>query len=130
MTVEILTEANFELYCAKAYDVRYYTSPEDLKQDLKRIGYIKKLLIRYAEDGDLKTQLILNHIIVLNNVFGAKATSSILFFKLEEMFSFVKPFLTFLSICPEFLFNIKVEGIINIDEIPEDPTIKKALETL
>ncbi len=128
--MEVLTENNFILYCAKAYDVRYYTSTEDLYNDLKRIGYIKKLLVRYAESGDLKLQLILNHIIVLNNVFGPTPTTTILFFKLEEMFAFVKPFLSYLSICPDYLHNIKVEGVINMDDIPEDPDIKKALDAL
>ena len=78
---EPLTNDNFILYCAKHY-INPVSDTKEFLEDLARIKYIKKLLTRYRESGDLKERLILNHIIILNNVFGATATPRILFCKL------------------------------------------------
>ena len=63
---ENLTEKNFLLYCASHYDNAKYASTEDFIEDLNRLKYIKKLITRYLEYGELKERLILNHIIVLD----------------------------------------------------------------
>ena len=79
MNTEAINDKNFILFCASHYDNYEYSSTEDFFDDLKRIKYIKKLVTRYVEKGDLKERLILNHIIVLNNCFGAEITAKILF---------------------------------------------------
>ena len=81
---EQLTDKNFLLFCAANYDNPQYYSTEDFYEDLNRIKYIKKLITRYIESGDLKERLILNHIIVLNNCFGAEVLCRILYLKLKN----------------------------------------------
>lgn len=127
---EVLTEDNFILYCAKHYDGRHCSSTEEFYEDLKRIGYIRKLITRYIISGDLKERLILNHIIILNNVFGPTVTCRILYFKLEEYMKYIKPFLVLLNILPETIQNIKKINCINMDYIDMDQGIIEALRKI
>lgn len=127
---EPLDKNNFILYCAKHYDCRYASSTEDFNDDLNKIKYIKKLLTRYAETGVLKERLILNHIIVLYNVFGAEVTPRILYFKLKDQFQYVKPFLELLNILPQFIYNVDGEEIIDLSNIPTDQIIAEELKKL
>lgn len=120
---EQLTDKNFLLYCASHYDNAKYSSTEDFIEDLNRLKYIKKLITRYIENGDLRERLILNHIIVLNNCFGPEVTSKIIFLKLEHQMKYVKPFLVFLEILPEKIYNVNDKSIIHTDEIEMDETI-------
>ena len=74
----------------------------EFNDDMKRFKYIKRLFRKYEETGILKERLLLNHIIVLNNLFGAEASSTLLFFKTEQLhWSALKGFLEFLNIMPE-----------------------------
>jgi hypothetical protein len=98
LVFEKLTEENLFLYAAKHYDNPTFTDIEDFHEDLKRFKYIKRLLNRYLEHGDLAERLILNHLIVVFNMFGVEATLNILDLKLEEKhWPVVKPFLIFLK---------------------------------
>ena len=75
---------------------------KEFLDDMKRFKYIKRLLRKYQDNGPLKERLILNHIIVLNNVFGADACSTLLLFKLEtSLWKYVKPFMELLNILPD-----------------------------
>jgi hypothetical protein len=127
---EHLTDENFLLYCAKYYDNPQCHSTEEFLEDLNRIKYIKKLITRYVESGDLKERLILNHIIILYNVFGAEHLASILYLKMEPQYKYIKPFLVLLNIMPERLLNIKEQKSINTDMIPMDENIIKQLRVL
>lgn len=127
---EVLSEANFHLYCAKHYDDRHCSSTEEFIEDIKRLGYIKKQLTRYESTGELKERLILNHIIILNNVFGPEVTVRILYFRLKDQFKYIKPFLLLLNILPPFIHNIGDENIINTDCIQMDPVIIEALRKI
>lgn len=127
---EPLTRDNFLLYCAKHYDGRFCSSTEDFYADLNRIKYIKKLLTRYEQSKILKERLILNHIIVLNNVFGPEATSRILYFKLRSQFHLVKPFLLLLSILPKYMHNINGEYLIDTDLLEADQFIQQRLDEI
>ena len=98
--------------------------------DLKRIKYIKKLVTRYVEKGDLKERLILNHIIVLNNCFGAEITAKILFLKLKSRLHYIKPFLIFLNILPERLYNVGGEKIIDTNMVSMDQEIINRLRKI
>ena len=120
---EKLTDKNFLLYCASHYDNVKYASTEDFVEDLNRLKYIKKLITRYVEYGELKERLILNHIIVLNNCFGPEVLCRILYLKLRPQMKFIKPFLVLLNIMPERLYNIDDEIIIDTDLIEMDQNI-------
>jgi hypothetical protein len=97
-----LNEDNFLLFAIKNYENPQAVAKEDFDKDLNHFKYIKRLLKRYKKTGELKTHLLINHFIVLYNIFG-EATTPMLFFKLErEMWSQVKTFIMFLNRLPEF----------------------------
>lgn len=121
--MEKLTDKNFLLYCAANYDNAQYASTEEFIEDLNRIKYIKKLITRYVENGDLKERLILNHIIVLNNCFGPEVLSRILYLKLKYQMKYVKPFMVLLEIMPDRIFNVNEEKVIDTNLIEMDPVI-------
>jgi hypothetical protein len=120
---ENLTDKNFLLYCASHYDNVKYASTEDFVEDLNRLKYIKKLITRYIEYGELKERLILNHIIVLNNCFGPEVLNRILYLKLRPQMKYIKPFLVLLNIMPDRLYNIDDQNIIDTDLIEMDQNI-------
>ena len=93
-----LTEDNLFLYAAKHYYNPQFSDIEEFHEDLKRFKYIKRLANRYLETGELAERLMLNHLIVVFNVFGVEAGLNILELKLEEKhWPIVKPFLIFLK---------------------------------
>jgi len=91
-----LTESTFLLYAAKHYDNPHCADVVEFEDDLKRFQYIRKLLVRYKADGDLKERLILNHLIVIYNVFGPEATNMI-FMKIKDLHDCLKPFVVYLN---------------------------------
>jgi len=127
MINEKLTDKNFLLYCAHNYDNFRYASTEDFIEDMNRLKYIKKLLTRYIENGDLKERLILNHIIVLNNCFGPEVLCKILYLKLKSQMKYIKPFLILLNILPDKIMNVGDEQIIDTDMIEIDSFIVNKL---
>jgi hypothetical protein len=110
MNIEKLDESNFLLYAAKHYENPQCYDTVEFYDDLKRFKYIKRLFNRYAEEGDLKERLILNHIIVLINVFGPEPTAKMLFLKCRGLEEYLKPFLLFLNILPEKIENLGIEN--------------------
>ena len=78
-----LNESNYLLFAIKFYDNPQSVTREDFESDLKRIRYVKRLLKRYHNNGELKVHLILNHLIILFNVFN-EATVPLLFYNLDE----------------------------------------------
>jgi hypothetical protein len=128
--VEKLTNENFLIYCAKYYDNPQCHSTEEFIEDLRRIKYIKKLITRYVEHNDLKERLILNHIIILNNVFGAELLCRILLLKMRNEFKYIKPFLVLLNILPEKVYNVGEEKIIFTDLISMDENLVKVLRKI
>ena len=128
---ELLTKDTFVLYCTRHYDGRYCATMDDFNEDLNKIKYIRKLVTRYETTGELKERLILNHLIVLNNVFGAVAASRIIYFKLRDQFKVLKPFLSTIGILPDHYYNIDHEGSIVITNMIEtDPKVEEALKEL
>ena len=121
-----LNEDNFMLYAAKAY-----TSPHcimsEFEGDIKRTKYLKRLFRRYKVTKSLKERLILNHIILLNNVFGTEATARILFYKIDERdYDLLKTFLSYLNIMPDSIHGIGGKNIYNCD-IPLNDDIAEIL---
>ena len=97
-----LTAANFPLFAIKNYENPQAVTKEDFEKDLQHFKYIKRLLKRYKNTGELKTHLLLNHFIILYNIFG-EATTPMLFFKIEEeLWSVMKTFVVFLDKLPEY----------------------------
>ena len=116
-----LTEKNLLLYAAKHYSNPTFSDIEDFYEDLKRFKYIKRLLNRYLETDDLSERLILNHLIVIFNMFGIEAALNILDLKLEEKhWPVVKPFLIFLK----YIKNDQYTGI------TMDPTVVETLRKI
>ena len=97
-----LNEDNYLLFAIKFYDNPQSITMEDFQTDLKRIRYVKRLLKRYKNTGELKTHLILNHLIILFNVFNDAAVP-LLFYNLErDLWPAIKSFLIFLNRFPEY----------------------------
>ncbi len=97
-----LNNKNFKLYAAAKYNNPECVDVEEFKQDLNRFKYLKRLLKRYELTGDLQERLILNHLIVLYNVFGIEAGNRMIWYKInEEHWHYIKPFLVYLHYLPE-----------------------------
>ena len=102
MRFDELNESNYMLFAIKFYDNPQAVTKDDFEADLKRIRYIKRLLKRYKNTGELKIHLILNHITILFNVFN-EAAVPLLFYNLEEdLWPSIKSFLMFLNRIPEY----------------------------
>ena len=115
---ENLTKDNIMMYAIQHYHNPSCEGMGEFKDDMKRFKYIKRLFRKYKDTGILKDRLLLNHIIVLNNLFGAEASSTLLFFKTEQdHWSALKSFLEFLNIMPEN----------DLQTIPTDDIVKQKL---
>ena len=126
---ENLNEDNFLIYAMKNYNSPNVTMDE-FEEDIKRLKYIKRLIKRYKSTGELKERLILNHIIVLGNVFGVEATVRMLFYKFDqEDLSIIKTFLLFLQYMPARVRGIKGKEYLSSD-ISIDMKISKLLMQL
>ena len=107
-----LDDENFTLYASQIYDNPSYESDDEFLEDLNRIKYIKRLFFRYDNTGELKLRLILNHIIILTNVFGNEGTTRILFYKSEEKYyGYIKSFLKYLNCLPSVIPELNLKEI-------------------
>lgn len=102
MRFDELNEDNYLLFAIKFYDNPQAVTRDDFEDDLKRIKYIKRLLKRYRNTGVLKTHLILNHLIVLFNVFDDAAVPLLLYNLESDLWPAIKSFLLFLNRLPEY----------------------------
>lgn len=110
-----VNDANFQMLAIKAYDKPNAIMAEFL-EDYKRVKYIKRLIGKYRATGDLKTRLILNHIIVLGNVFGVDFTVRMLLLKLDpDHIPVAKTFLIYLGYMPESIRTIRGKLVWNSD---------------
>jgi len=126
-----IDDSNFILYAAKYYDNPQCIDEAEFFDDLKRIKYIKRLFNKYEETGELKDRLILNHLVVLYNLFGSEAATRMLFFRLKDHRHLLKPFLIFLSELPERVTGIGIRNeTIITSEIPIDQTIVDVLRSI
>jgi len=111
-----LTDKNIDLYMMKHYDNPQCADLEEYNDDIKRIKYLKRLFNRYENTGDLKERLILNHIVVLYNVFDVGSATKILFFKIDSsLWSILKTFLIFLGYMPDRIEGIRGNIILSSD---------------
>jgi hypothetical protein len=128
MLFDNLTNDNVLMYAIKAYDKPNCIMSE-FQEDMKRFNYLKRLFQRYRKYDELREQLVLNHLIVLYNVFGPEVATRLLFYKMsKEDYSALKTYLLFLSCMPEKVQGIKVNDIhssdISVDMNIED-TLRK-----
>ena len=129
MSFDDLNNDNIMMYAMKAYD-RPNCIMSEFKDDMKRFNYLKRLFLRYRKIGELREQLVLNHLVVLYNVFGPEVTSRMLFFKMsKDDYPALKTYLLFLSIMPERIRGIKGQDIISSD-IPVDKRIADILREI
>lgn len=123
MKFDELNEDNYILFAIKYYDNPQAVTKEDFFEDLNRFKYIKKLLRKYVKTKDLKINLLINHFIIVFNVFG-DASIPLLFYKIEEeLWSSMKTFLFFLNRIPEYPKSF-------LDEIPIDDICLKELNSI
>jgi hypothetical protein len=116
---EKLNESNFLVFAMHHYDNPQCHSLQEFEEDLKKFLYLKKLLSRYKNNGELRERLILNHIIVLYNIFGESATQ-MLFYKIDEScWDSLITFLVYLDRMPETIpeFNIILSDIVLDEDI-------------
>lgn len=127
--IENLCDDNFTIYAMKSFDKPNCIMSE-FEEDLKRIKYVKRLIRRYRVTGEMKERLILNHLIVLSNVFGVEATVKMLFYKLDrEDYDILKTFLIFLNFMPKVVSGIRGINIHSAD-ISVDFFVAKKLRTI
>jgi hypothetical protein len=103
------------MYAMKAYDKPNCLMSE-FKEDMKRFNYIKRLFHKYRKNNELREQLVLNHLVVINNVFGAEVATRLLFYKIsKEDYSTLKTYLLFLNLMPNIVRGIKGQDIRSSD---------------
>lgn len=106
---------NFLLYAAKHYISPHYIEQEFFN-DLKRIKYIKRLIQKYSVSGELRERLILNHIIMVYNVFESESCTKMLFLKIMPRdYPVLKTFLIYLNLMPDVVKNVNGKNIISSD---------------
>jgi len=125
--IETLNDNNFLFFAAKAYN-NVHGDTKEFLSDVKRFKYLKKLFTRYKTTGELKERLILNHIIILYNVFGVNSAGRMLFLKLNIYKEQLKPFLVLLSVLPKVVYFGKYK--LDTDDIISDSKITEALRKI
>jgi hypothetical protein len=124
-----LNEENFLMYAMKAYTSPHYVMSE-FEGDLKRTKYLKRLFRRYKITKSLKERLVLNHLILLYNVFGVEPATRILFFRIDEVdYDVLKTFLTYLNYMPDFVKGINGKDI-SSSNIPIDVNVANILKEI
>lgn len=130
MLIEKLDDSNFILFAAKHYNNPQCYDTDEFYDDLKRFKYLKRLFGKYHESGELRERLILNHIIILYNIFGNEATR-MLFCKLVGYYQYLKPFLVMLGRMPDKVVNIGPAcDTIYSSQIQMDKNIVEALRKI
>lgn len=124
--MEILNDDNFLIWAAQHYESFHTT--EDFMEDIKRIKYLKKIITKYEQSNIIKERVVLNHLIILNNVFGPDNLCKILFLKMNNQMRYIKPFLIYLNILPD-----KISGLdhsIDTTSIEMDNNIVQILRNI
>jgi hypothetical protein len=129
MSFDNLTDDNVMLYAIKAYDKPNCIMSE-FSEDMKRFNYLKRLFRRYRKHNELRERLILNHLVVLNNVFGVEVTTRLLFYEMSPNdYPQLKTYLLFLSCMPDVIVGIKGNNILS-SSIEVNMEIANVLRTL
>lgn len=125
-----MNDNNFLMYAIKNYDNPDCGGVEDFYDDLNRFKYLKRLFRKNVRGEELKERLILNHIIVLYNLFGNSAATRMLFYKIEsDHWSQLKTFLVFLNVMPEII-HLPSGDYIHGSQIGLDPDLVEILRKI
>jgi len=111
-----LTNKNFQAFALKHYDDPQCEDVADFQEDLRRIRYLKRLLFRHHEYGEVRERLMLNHLICLFNVFGYDACMRMLQFKIQEdaYWSSIKTMLLYMGYVGEdFQPSLSLDEVLN-----------------
>ena len=129
MIFDNLMNDNIMMYAVKAYDKPNIVMSV-FKEDMKRFNYLKRLFRRYRKVGEMREQLVLNHLVVLYNVFGPEVATRLLFFKMSnDDYSSLKTYLLFLSCMPNIVKGIRGNDILSSD-IEVDMKIAETLRNI
>jgi hypothetical protein len=129
MSFDNLTDDNVMLYAIKAYDKPNCIMSE-FSEDMKRFNYLKRLFRRYRKHNELRERLVLNHLVVLNNVFGVEVTTRLLFYEMSPNdYPQLKTYLLFLSCMPDVIVGIRGKNILS-SSIEVNMEIANVLRTL
>ena len=128
---ENLTLKNSLLFAMRCYDNPQCLDEEEFIEDYKRLKYVKRLCRRYVQTGCISERLMLNHLVLLNNVFGPPATSRLLFLKCndERMYRVLKVFMTYMGTLPEVVPGVDGADIYT-QLIPLDDKLLAKLQAL
>lgn len=131
MRQQKLDESNALIYAAQNYINVNCVDTVEFYDDLKRFQYIKRLLNKYKETGEFKDRLILNHIIILYNVFEHTACTRLLFLKLPEHHNCLKTILTYMGYMPKIVYDIGISATNYYnDQIVGDVKIEQELQKI
>lgn len=129
MFFDDLNSENFLIYAMKAYD-RPDCIMSEFREDMKRFNYLKRLFYRYRKTNEIRERLIINHLIVLYNVFGPEVCTRMLFYKMsKEDYPVLKTYLLFLNYMPNIVKSIRGKDIISND-ISIDLNVADALRKI
>ena len=124
-----LNNENFIIYAMKAYEKPNCLMSE-FKEDMKKFNYLKRLFHKYRKSGELKEQLVLNHLVVIYNVFGPEPATRMLFYRMSENdYSVLKTYLIFLNLMPAIVKSIRGQDIRSSD-IEVDMTVAEVLRKI
>ncbi len=126
-----VTPKNALIFAMKAYENPQCMSVEEFHEDYKRFKYVKRLCRRYVTTQRMGERLMLNHLILLTNVFGVESTCRLLFVKCEDdkLWRALKPFLLYLRMLPEIVWGVNGKNILT-DKIPLDEKLYRKLKEL
>ena len=123
MRFDELNESNYIMFAIKNYENPQAVTQEDFYEDMKRFKWVKRLLNKYKNTGDLNVHLVMNHFIILYNVFG-DATTGLLFYKIDkDLWSILKTFIVFLGRLPDYPKTA-------LHDVPVDPKCLEVLKEL
>ena len=121
-----LNEDNYIMFATKYYDNPQCTTVEEFNDDLNKIKYVKRLFNRFLETGELRTNLILNHLIMIYNLFDNESGTRILFYKIEDnSWAVLKPFLIYLRRMPKIVRGVRGTDIRDGDIQLDQHVVKK-----
>ena len=130
MFFDYVNDNNFMMFAIKHYDSPSCTGETEFREDLSRIRSIGRSFSRYKKTGKINERLVLNHLIVLYNVFEAQAMTKMLAFKLNNYLDYLKPFLMLISIWPDRIEGVGGDYIIIGSDIFMDNQLVKKLREI
>lgn len=130
MFFDYVNDNNFMMFAIKHYDSPSCTGETEFREDLSRIRSIGRSFSRYKKTGKINERLVLNHLIVLYNVFESQAMTKMLAFKLNNYLDYLKPFLMLISMWPDRIEGVGGDYIIIGSDIFMDNQLVKKLREI